>query len=119
MNQQQIKYARERIGEIYTKLKKKIAEDHTIEAVTLTLEEKIQAIKDGEFSVPITDHKPYYNNLNNLKFNKEAPRLMAEGFDKAIASLEVKRTKLLDDLMLGDAEDALNALSEFENGEYN
>jgi hypothetical protein len=113
MTQAQVKYARQRAEQIYGTKRQAIERAHTTEAVTLTTEEKIAAIKADRIEVNNSSQSSYW--AYNIKFIDERPKTVR--LDQAqpeITKLKQDFDKLMDELMLGDNEEALALLKAFE-----
>lgn len=114
MNQVQVKYARTRAEEIKRDKLLKLQQEHTVEAVTLTTEQKIEALKKGEvtFITPINQYATWYN---CIKFNAESRGYVdTVKINEGKIKINVAFTKLMDELVLGDNEEALKLLAAFE-----
>jgi uncharacterized protein YaaR (DUF327 family) len=116
MNNEQMKYIKQRASEIKSQKLNEIKEKFTDKGVSLTLEQKLQALKDGKFTVTPTDNIKYGMSWYNfVSFNGEkSGKIDTEGLNKAKAEINQKFTKLMDELMLGDSEEALRLLKAFE-----
>lgn len=119
MNQAQLKYARERASTIYKKRVSDLRTAHTVEAKTLTNDEKLKALKAGRFSVPrkaSSTHLSWWH--NDITFTDEVKGgLNSDTFDPAKAKIDTAYEKLIDELVLGDNEQALALLKAFEAAE--
>ena len=112
MTQTQIKYLRQRADVIMSEKIRAVTETFTTPAVELTLEEKLQAIKDGQYRV--TGDKNHYW-AYAIRFDREAPRKVDQkGIDRARAQIAEQYRALLDELILGDNVTALELLKAFE-----
>jgi len=115
VNQTQIKYARERAASI---LKQKIVEARdkfTTPAKTLNTEEKLEALKAGKFTInaPVTGRSMWWYNavdFGETFATTDTDKLKVET-DKLNSTFE----RLMDELILGDKEQVLKMLKEFEN----
>jgi uncharacterized protein YaaR (DUF327 family) len=118
MNNEQMKYIKQRASEIKSQKLNEIKEKFTDKGVSLTLEQKLQALKDGKFTVttPPTENIKYgILWYSFISFNGEkSGKTDTEGLNKAKAEINQKFTKLMDELMLGDSEEALRLLKAFE-----
>ena len=112
MNQAQVKYARTRIDDIAAKKRLEIQDKFTVQKPIMSFEDKIEAIKAGQFA------KGKYDGLDYIVFDalkdegKERRELDKK---KELDAVGAFKTKLLDELMLGDSEEALKAIQDFEN----
>jgi hypothetical protein len=115
MNQSQMKYARQRAEEIKTKKLQDISTKYTTPAVTLTTEQRIKALKAGEYTIDNKQINSGYYWYNAIKFNGDTPRTIdTEKAAKEHAKVKETFTKLMDELILGDNEEALRLLVAFE-----
>lgn len=118
MNQTQIKYARERITEVYREKKAAIKSKYIWVKLVLPLEEKLRRIVAGEYE--IRKESPHWakDDINHaIRFEPdENPNLKEEL--EAYRKLDAAYKTIIDNLILGDQQDALNALTEFEKTEY-
>lgn len=114
MNQAQLKYARQRAEEIRAIKFAEINKKYTTPATILSEDQRIEALKKGEFTI-VDKPSTYANWTSRIKFNAE----VKGGLDLKAASEEQQKvhkafTKLMDELMLGDNEQALKLLAAFE-----
>lgn len=113
MNQSQLKYARERAEKI--KRQRSLAIARKYRAVTLPDEERISAIRRGDFSIrPNITRTMYLSDVLRIAGESEADN---EAMAAAMAALEEEYTQLLDELMLGDEAAAKEALAAFGKDE--
>jgi hypothetical protein len=113
VNQSQIKYARERAGTLRNGREKTLREKHTTPSVSLSCEEKLKALKDGRFKVVKVASNDWWH--KGVNFTDEVKGgLNQKAFDKDLAELNASYTKLIDELVLGDNEEALRLLKAFE-----
>ena len=114
MNQAQLKYARQRAEKIYVQKRQEIENAYTDEAVTLSTLEKVEAIKAGRIEVSDTGRSGHYW-AYDIKFLDERPRVLhQEHAQPELDTLKKNYAKLMDELMLGDNEEALALLKAFE-----
>ena len=122
MDREQLKYARQRANEIYSTKLNSLNEQFYSPGKTLTSQEKLEALKAGKFTVsdiPVTQRRrDYYGDpswTNYVVFTDETEATTdAEGLKKAQTDLRTKFNKMMDELMLGDNDEALKLLREFE-----
>lgn len=115
MNQSQLKYARERAEKIYSAKRTAIVEKHTTEAVEFTTEQKIKAIKDGAYTVDKSQMRDGWRWADCIRFKGERNRFIDNGKVQAeTKTLDSTYRKLMDELILGDNEKALELLRAFE-----
>ena len=117
MDQTQRKYARQRATEIRDTKYAALVAKFTDEGVKLTNEEKIVALATKEYTVR-SDNDGYYGRGDwyyRIKFNAERPRATNQKeLDAAKKNLNSKFDALIDELMLGDNEEARTLLAAFE-----
>lgn len=119
MNQQQIKYARQRLEKIFSEKRKSIESACTVEANTLSYQGRLDALKAGRFTVVKHDYAyqaGYADRIDQyIKFTDETPKNFDKvSYDKAIKTLTDKYEKALDELILGDNQEALEMIKQFE-----
>lgn len=119
MNQTQIKYARERANAIYTRKQNDLRKLYTTEAKLLSTDEKLKALKAGAFTiVPQKDRNDsgFRRSWDNfVLFTDEIKGgLNTDAFEKAKAKLDADFTRINDELVLGDNEQALKLLEAFD-----
>lgn len=101
MNQQQLKYARERADTIFKTARQKIWDDKR----AFNEDDKIYELSQGRYSVKDTNG-PWHT---RIEFHKQPE----DTTTKQVAELNRKYQTLLDELMLGDAQQALDMLNKF------
>ena len=121
MNNVQTTYVKKRIEEIYQENRAKIKAKYVWVKPVLTVNEKLALIAAGKFKFRegVENNRSIYNNSldNGLIFEEtQNPNLKAEA--EAYAALNVERTRLLDELVLGDVEEALALLNNFAKKEF-
>lgn len=115
MNQQQVKYARHRAEGILLEKRKLIEAKYTDQGHTMSFEERIAALKAGEFTVT-GDCKSSHQWSYHIKFNADRPRVVDyDAMKPEIDALNKVFQSLLDELVLGDNEEALRLLKAFES----
>lgn len=117
MNQTQLKYAKERVLKIYNSKAKEITVKFTTPAVTLTTDQKMSALKKGDFTVKsqaLGQSNLWYNLID---FGETYAKVDTAGRDAALKELNNKFEQLMDELVLGDNETALAMIKEFESVE--
>lgn len=118
MNQTQVKYVKQRIDDIYNTKRAAIKSKYIWVKKERTLEEKVALIQSGEFTIQ-SESAPYAKYAMDIRINfgdESNPNLKQEA--EAYEKLRSARTKLLDELILGDSEAMLSALINFEKEEY-
>ena len=116
MNSQQRKYAIDRINALIYQKEEAIKVRYTTPASPLTCEQMRAALCEGRFTV--TDAVFYRNSdlyrvVNFLEY-------VAQGYDEKsandeIATMKAEAAKIKDQLMLGDAKQALEAIEKFRD----
>lgn len=119
MNQTQIKYARERAAVIRKRREEALREKHTVTPKLLTDDEKLKALKTGAFTItPLKDRQTgnFRNSwINYVNFTGEVKGgLDLKAFNAEFEKLDAAYRKLIDELVLGDNEQALALLRAFE-----
>ena len=117
MNQQQRKYARERVEQIKRRRIQEIKEKHTKKSVLLSPTERLRALKKGEFSVRpgIYEVGTHARLCDVLAFKGERdPSRDDDAIARETAQIEREAGRIVDELMLGDATAALEAIREFD-----
>ena len=116
MNQTQVKYARQRAQEIYSDKRKDLEDRHRTNGVQLDIKQRLKAVADGEITIaePSASQGPHQWSYQ-ISFNAEKQ----PSFDKDTYEAEAKKLKtsfnaLLDELLLGDNQEALKLLKAFE-----
>ena len=119
MNQQQRKYAKERIESLVLERLGAINKKHTAPAVTLTKEQRFKAFKKGEYKIK-PGVKPEISNYTAVSdiidFNGE--RKSASNhikINEITKKINLEHQKIMDELMLGDCEKALELIKKFES----
>lgn len=122
LKQDQLRYARKRInGVLETKLREVERWRRDSAPAKMSREEKLEAIRQGKagklkipdgtkWSVDVTECFPF---PEEAKLAKEEERIDREAAKKA-AALRQTAQDLLDELILGDAAEALQKIREFE-----
>lgn len=112
MNSVQTTYVKKRIEEIYATKSQEIKNKFRWVAPVLSLEEKLERVKQGKFTLKVG--KNFYNSLDTgLEFEGLSnPNIKAEV--DAFEHLRKERTRLMDQLVLGDVDEALIILADFE-----
>ncbi len=115
MNSTQVTYIKKRIEEIYAENKQKIKSKYVWIKPILTVAQKIELIRKGEFTAKADNH---FNSLDStLVFEQtENPNLKLEA--AAYEALRLERTRLLDNLVLGEVQEALTLLENFAKKEF-
>ena len=116
MTQTQVKYARQRAEAIYQDKVKALEAKYTTKGVSLTSKERLNALVDGDFEVKEpADYQSAHQWYHQVVFTAEKPGVFdRDSYNKDVADLKVKLTKLTDELVLGDNQEALKLLKAFE-----
>lgn len=115
MNNQQLKYAKDRIDSIYRHNCNKVRDHYREKSKVLSMDEKLKALSEGRFSIqqPHKDSAPYvYKVLENFIVYEGEENYEVE-VSKKMKELENERTRLLDELILGDEEKAFESIRAF------
>lgn len=117
MNQQQTKYAREKISRIAADKRDAIYRKY--KPGEMTPDEITQALKNGEFKVRDTPKNGWNNLQSYILFDayvvdEENDKLMKA----ALKDLELTKSRMMDELILGDVQEALQILRDFEAKEF-
>lgn len=110
MNQTQLKYARVRAEAILYAKEKAITLKHTTDAKTLTNEQKIDALFAGTFKLN-SSTGPWNTRID---FGETFKTVDTEKCNLELKIIREKFTRIMDELVLGDNNEALLMLKEFE-----
>lgn len=116
MNQKEKQYAMDRIDQIAAQKVKAIEAKYTKEGVSLTSVERLTAIKNGEFKVrpDINGVSAYTEAEDVFIFTAEkAPQRDDVKINAENAKVKAEATRIKDQLMLGDSEQALQLIEKF------
>lgn len=118
MNREQVRYALKRVDSIFKDKKQEIREKHSTPSIKLTLEEKLEALKKGKFKVASCPsgssyRSPYLENYITFAGTKKAT-IDQKKITEETRKLQAKADELRDQFMLGESEEALKLLAEFE-----
>lgn len=108
MNQTQLKYARERAASIKRRREEKLNESYN--GSKMTNDKKAEAVKSGRFEVIGAGYHWY----DRIVFLDDVRGMTEDAYKKAFGDLKVEYDKLIDELVLGDNEQALALLKAFE-----
>lgn len=116
MNAQQRKYAIERINTLISQKEEAIKARHTIPAIHLNMDGMREALRTGAFDVTENDFYRGSDLYRVVTFHGEVPGTWDEKAAKAeIAAMKIEAAKIKDQLMLGDAKQALEAIEKFRD----
>lgn len=110
MNATQMKYAKERANEIYRNRQRAIEDKYR--AKQLTTEQYLDALEAGRFKIDRTKANDRWNWTTAVIFIDVEPDKGAR--QKEIDELAEVYRNLIDELVLGDNEEALKLLKNFE-----
>lgn len=117
MNQQQTKYAREKINRIASDKRDQIYKKY--KPAEMTPEQITEALKKGEFRVRDTPKNGWNSLQAYIQFDAT---VIDEDNDKlmktALKDLENTKSRMMDELILGDVQEALQILRDFEAKEF-
>jgi len=118
MNQTQIKYARQRAEAIFSDKSKALEIKHNTKGVSLTIKERLDALMDGDFSIKEpSDYQGAHQWHYQVVFDAEKPAVFdRDSYEKDHKELKTAFNALMDELMLGDNQEALKLLKAFEVG---
>ena len=118
MNQTQVKYVRQRADSIFSKRKSDIRDKYTTPAKLLSTESKLNALSVGDFTLKQVVDDVYYGRRSwyeYVNFNGESIAFVdQESISNETEALKVQYENLLDALILGDNNEALELLKAFE-----
>lgn len=118
MNQTQLKYARSRAEAAFNRLKTKLRDDYTVPAVTLNNEDRRKALNSRKFKVRPAVLNRGWEITDYIEFTEEsAGSFDKDGHDVALKQLKAQYEDLMDQLILGDHQEALKLLRAFEGTE--
>lgn len=117
MNQTQVRYACKRVKEILAEKEREIRKEYADPVVaSMTTEQKLNAIANGNYTVRKDSNKGYSYWYNCIVFNDQVvKRKDKKPMLAKIDKLRKEANRLIDEFMLGDAEEALKLLKKFEN----
>lgn len=111
MNQQQRNYVLRRVAEIEKSKIEEARQRLSTPATNLSNEEKVEAIKNGEFTV-VENGLTWYN---RIRFTGQVPASTDEkAFAAACNRIVGEANAVRDEVMIGDCDQALDLLKNFE-----
>jgi len=122
MNQQKLKYCMKRAEDIYYDNREKLKDKYRIPEVKLSTYEKSELIRSGKVNLKsrkelgkLSDGWGYHQELSVIfDFSKhENPAGMKPEYEKAKEKLKIQYQTLLDELVLGDEDEAKKLLEAF------
>lgn len=118
MNQTQVKYARQRAEGIFADKRKALEAKHRVGGVSLDINQKLDAIRKGEITIKKpAEYQGAHQWSYQITFNAERPPVFDnDAYTKEEAALRAIFNSLMDELMLGDNQEALKLLKAFEVG---
>lgn len=116
MNQKQREYAVSRVNVLTAAKVAAIKEKHTTPAVALDFDQKISLIRAGYVLLRDNEFNTYTRLHEAFDFSSyERPAVVDQGaIDKESAPIQAQARTIKDKIMLGDAEEALQLISQFE-----
>lgn len=117
MNQQQKKYAMERLSSIFRQRKAAIKKKHTTPAVVKSAKERAAMFKRGEFTVKsgVKAISSYTDVEDIVTFKGEREQSQNDtAIEKEVSALWAEYNEACDELMLGDEEKALQLIKAFD-----
>jgi len=117
MNSTQLKYAKGRANDIYRERNDAITKKYKAKCKTISEKDKLKALLKGEVSIKPYKEGAYYQNAwyNYVVFHDEVEFDFAS-CKKEEEALKNEYQKILDQLVLGDSEEALRLLEQFRSG---
>lgn len=121
MNQQQKGYLKKRIEGIVREKKSKLQNDCTIKGVTLRNDERLDLVYEGKVKMkPMADVK--YKNYGMYSIGdiydfspfEKKREFDQKRYDEGSRTINIEANKLIDEAMLGDAEEAIEMIKHFE-----
>lgn len=116
MNQQQRKYAAQRLQQLFNEKMESIKKTHTIQAIRLTCGEKTKALENNEvvFTMPTVWPNSAYDILKCFEWKGEqGASINKTAIEEESKPLTKRYQEALDELYLGDSEVALSLITEF------
>lgn len=114
MNREQIKYAANKLIEIYNAKRIAIAAKHKPKGKRLSFEAKLQLIQAGKVTFALDSVNEYTRFTDAFDFTLFQPQEDEEQEEKDYACLLEQKTKIMDELYLGSPQQALELLKQFE-----
>lgn len=121
MNQQQKGYLKKRIEGIKMEKIRVLQNDCTVKGNTLKNEERVDLIYDGKVSLKDKDDVKYKNygmytiaDLYEFSPFESKRKFDQKRYDEGRVTITNSANKLIDEAMLGDAEEAIAMIKEFE-----
>ena len=113
MTKDQRKYAAQRVDKILKSKLDNLREKHTVSGVTLTREQREEAVEKGEFVVKgLTS---YRNDRLDIEFPEESDDVFdEEAFNSEAERVRDEADSIKDQLFLGDSEQALELIQSFD-----
>lgn len=113
MNNAQSKHAKERAEQIYRRKEKCIRRSFDELRKTLSLDEKLTALSKGKFKIRKRSHYLRNYNIEDCIIYDDEREFDQCGYDKKHGLLYNEYNNLLDELILGDEQKALELLRTF------
>lgn len=117
MNQQQKKYAQNRVSAIYARRQRDLRKSMITPAIKISPSERADAIRAGKVKLRpgIKRIGNYDDVIDVLVFDGERDEKVDEAkLTKALSELETEFNNVMDELMLGDAEEAIKLIKAFD-----
>lgn len=118
MNQTQSKYAQNRLIRLNNDKTASITKKYTVPAVSLSVEEKISAIKNGLYTLAAESGYRDDSLDSRLRFQGNKSSYITDEGVQALKDLTKEYNKAMDELVLGDEVTALSLLRAFESKEF-
>ena len=121
MNASQMKYAVERANTIHRKAVERVTKEHTRPDIRMSPEDRATAMEHGEFTIKpgsryAREVEGYWVDCiqGYIVFADESYPVLSPFLAPALEELSRRHTEILDIIMLGDAQKAIDVLAEFE-----
>lgn len=115
MNNEQLKYARVRAKDAYDYKLNILKREFTTQQIRLTPEQRIKALKDGNFTIKKQPSGNAYYLADVIDFPGEVNAVFdTVGYEAKAEVVRKAYNALTDELVLGDNEQALQLLRQFE-----
>jgi len=106
----QVKYAQGRVSSIYNDKLSALSDKYSGNQKQ-DIQEQLNKLRRGDYTIVEGD---FYRWYEAVRFNKPEPLMSKEEYNKARADLKNVRDTLMDQLVLGDAEEAIKGLEKLQ-----
>ena len=118
INNTQVTYVKKRIDEISKKKRDEITRKYAWTKPKISVSDKIKFIQSGKYSILERLNPDIETNIDWVVVFEEAKDPYVKDRADALVKLESQRIELMDNLMLGDVDEALEMLNNFSKTEY-